>query len=100
MLCQFERGKHDTFVRGSVAFVTGEGSVMYKSLRTRKSDYVQRLRLVKLVVPFVSRPEQLMSLFGKDIIPHNVVHVLGVDARALLRLVLSLAMLRLSLIHI
>ena len=65
MLCQFERGKHDTFVRGSVAFVTGEGSVMYKSLRTRKSDYVQRLRLVKLVVPFVSRPEQLMSLFGK-----------------------------------
>lgn len=34
--------------------------VMYKSLevRTRKSIYVQRLCLVKLVVPLVSRPEK------------------------------------------
>ena len=42
-----------TFVRGSVAFVKGEGSVMYKSLRASKSNYVKRLCLV---VPLVSRP--------------------------------------------
>ena len=45
-----------TFVRGSVAFVKGEGSVMYKSLelvKVSKSNYVKRLCLV---VPLVSRP--------------------------------------------
>ena len=41
-----------TFVRGSVAFVKGEGSVMYKSLRASKSNYV---KLLCLVVPLVSR---------------------------------------------
>ena len=65
MLCQFEWGKHDTFIRGSVAFIMGEGSVMYKSLRTRKSNYVQRLCLVMLVVPFVSRPDNYCPYLAK-----------------------------------
>ena len=42
-----------TFVGGSVAFVKEEGSVMYKSLRASKSNYVKRLCFV---VPLVSRP--------------------------------------------
>ena len=42
-----------TFIHSSVAFVKGERSVIYKSLRASKSNYVKRLCFV---VPLVSRP--------------------------------------------